>query len=167
MIADIIVRNPHELVIDYAIIYFFCFLGLLVKDSKHAKDYHQKIDIKNTLSSTITATILMATIRSIFEDKHFNDAVWLGLCFFAGMWSRELLCILTNTKLVLLFIRAYVKKAAKDAGGELSESDSQIIDDAIGGITSDNTSSNGRISEMKKKNPPGEFDYDDIIDIYK
>lgn len=160
IVANVMVKNPHELLIEYAIIYVLCFLGLLTKDSKHAKDHKQKLDVRSTLACTITTTILMAAVRSIFDYKKLNDAVWLFLCYFAGMWSREILCMLTNTKITTIILKAYTKKTIKNINDELSDKDKDTIDEAIDSITD-------KMNDIKSSNPPGEFDYDSIIDIYK
>lgn len=128
--------------IEYAARYFLMFLccitGSILRDV-YTMSGKRKVHIKDAIVYSIPCTALLAMI---YENIAYNLSIgiWVFVCVFAGLWSREIVALMLNNKVVLSGVKYLAKKAASkviDMTGEDEEKLSEDLHHALDDSESD------------------------------
>lgn len=146
--------------------YLFCLTGALIRDYTYGAKTSRKVSLKPVLIYAIPCAMLATAIYDTYVNDNIKFSVWICVCVFIGMWSREIVCIMTNNKVAIIIAKLVAKNTANNIIGNISDEESEKISAAIDNVTEDVSNDIIKLNETKKDNthPPGEFDYDDIIE---
>lgn len=123
-----------EYVIRYMLMFTCCATGSILKD----RFYTSKRKTKKFyyVYSAVYAIPATAVLILLYENIAYSLSIgtWGSICFFTGLWSREIVALLLNNKIVLVGIKYAAKSAAKkviDITDDECEKISEDLHDAI------------------------------------
>lgn len=102
-----------EYIIRYTLMFICCATGSILKDRFYtSKRKTKKFCYVNSAVYAIPAT---AVLIVLYENIAYSLSIgtWGSICFFNGLWSREIVALLLNNKIVLTGIKYAAKSAAK------------------------------------------------------
>lgn len=153
-------------VIIFICIFVCCFLGSFIRDAIYASKNNLKIDIKTLILYDVPCASVVAALSDAFSKK-IHISGWAFISLFIGIWSREFVAILMNSKFVSTIIKYLFGRAVMNAKDSMSEDEKEnlknVFNDAVNAAKKDDDSK--KESKSDDLNKPGEFDWVDILDI--
>lgn len=156
-------------VIIFVCIFACCFLGSFIRDTIYASKNNLKIDAKSLIIYDMPCAFVVAALCDILSGK-IHISGWAFISLFIGIWSREFVAVLMNSKFVSAIVKYLFGRAVMNAKDSMSDDEKEslknVFNDALNSATS--------ISEDKKKenksklddlDKPGEFEWIEILDF--
>ena len=149
-------------IIIFICIFVCCFLGSFIRDAIYASKNGLKVDIKAIVLYDMPCAFVVAALSDIFKNK-VNISGWAFISLFIGLWSREVVAILMNSKFVTAIIKvafgSAVEKAKTSMTDDEKESLKNAFKSAIDSATEDSSS-----NKQKDLDKVGEFEWIDILE---
>ena len=99
-------------------------------------------------------------------DVSIGVMAFIAMC--SGVWSRELVALLTNNKIVLAIFKAFAKYTTKKFGKDLSEKQQKELYEALQSgmqeALSEGDDPENELSTPSDKDPVGEFEWTSILE---
>lgn len=153
-------------VIIFICIFVCCFLGSFIRDAIYASKNNLKIDIKSLILYDVPCASVVAALSDAFSKK-IHISGWAFISLFIGIWSREFVAILMNSKVVSTVIKYLFGRAVINARDSMSEKEKEnlknVFNDAVNNAA--NSDSSKKESKTDDLDKPGEFEWVDILDI--
>ena len=151
-------------VIIFICIFVCCFLGSFIRDAIYASKNSLKIDIKTLILYDVPCASVVAALSDALSDK-IHISGWAFISLFIGIWSREFVAILMNSKIVSTIIKYLFGRAVMNAKDSMTDDEKEnlknVFNDAVNSATAEDSSSKKKTQTDLDK--PGEFDWVDII----
>ena len=166
VIRDNFINEATLYAIEYFIIYIFCLIGAFIKDANMAHRYKTKIDFVDLALYPILCAFVVSAAYDIIKLKYdIAISVIAFLAIFAGIWSRELVALLTNNKVVLGIFKVIAKRAAGKFGKGLSDKEKNELYEALQSGIKDAIGESKPEDELSgKEEPVGEFEWIKVIE---
>ena len=169
VVRDDLITEASLYAVEYFIIYIFCLIGAFIKDAIVAHKYKAKIDFVDIALYPILCTFIVSAVYEVINLKYdisIGIVAFFAMC--AGVWSRELVALLTNNKVVLAIFKIFAKYTANKFGKDLSEKQQKELYEALqsGMAEAMNEGSDNPENELSTPNegdPIGEFEWTSIL----
>lgn len=129
-----------DYIIRYTLMFICCATGSILKDRFYASKRKPKkfCYVCSATYAIPTAALLIV----IYENIAYSLSIgtWGSICFFTGLWSREIVALMLNNKVVLVGVKYVAKKAAKKVIDITDDDCEQLSEDLHDAIDSGNTS---------------------------
>ena len=168
VVRDDLITEASLYTVEYFIIYIFCLIGAFIKDAIVAHKYKAKIDFIDIALYPILCTFIVAAAYEIINmkfDVSIGVMAFIAMC--SGIWSRELVALLTNNKVVLTLFKIFAKCTTKKFGKDLSEKQQKELYEALQSgmqeALSEGDDPENELSTPSDKDPVGEFEWTSIL----
>ena len=151
-------------VIIFVCIFICCFLGSFIRDAIYASKNGLKIDFKSIFLYDIPCASVVAALSDAFSSKvHISG--WAFISLFIGLWSREFVAMLMNSRFVSAIIKVLFGNAVEKAKTSMTDSEKESLKNAFNSAI--NSATEDKDSSKKKSdndlNKVGEFEWIDIL----
>lgn len=151
-------------VIIFICIFICCFLGSFIRDAIYASKNGLKVDLKSIFLYDIPCASVIAALSDVFSSKvHISG--WAFISLFIGLWSREFVAMLMNSRFVSAIIKIMFGNAVEKAKVSMTDSEKESLKNAFKNAV-DNATENKDSSKKKSNNDldkVGEFEWIDIL----
>lgn len=121
---------------EFAITFVVCCLGLIIKESTLSVKQRKLISIPRVILGTLFAAIVACALN---DKLKLPLATYILFCLVLGIWSKSLLDIITNGKIVGALIKAITIIAFKVPEEKVDE----VIDDIVETMEEDDENDSG------------------------
>ena len=126
-----------EYIARYSLMFICCAAASILRDRTYTTKRRSKHFCY--MCSAAYAIPCTAILVMIYENLAYSLSIgtWACICFFAGLWSREIVALLLNNKIVLVGVKYVAKKAAKKVIDITDDECEQLSEDLHDAIESD------------------------------
>lgn len=164
---QIISQEDLSIIVHYGLSYlnFFicCFIGTFIKDAIYSYKNKLKIDLISILLYDIPCAFIMTAVSDLFKTK-FEFSMWEFVSVFAGMWSREIVSVLMNSKFVSFAARLIFGKALNSTKDNLTDEEKENLTNIFQSAISTTIEADKKKDIKNRQDPVGEFDWIDILE---
>ena len=155
-------------IIVFACIFICCFLGSFIRDAIYASKTKMKIDFKSALLYDVPCASVIAALSDVLSDK-IHISGWVFISLFLGIWSREFVSTLLNSKTVSFVLRFMFGRAVNNAKNSLTDDEKESLTNAFknavnSAMLEDKSPNDSAKKSTTSDEPVGEFEWIDILE---
>ena len=153
-------------IIVFTCIFVCCFLGSVIRDAIYASKNKSKIDIKTIFLYDVPCASVIAALGDILSNK-IHISGWAFISLFLGIWSREFVSILLNSKMVSFILKFMFGRAINNAQNSLTDEEKEALTNTFKNAVNtamieDKSSKDNKSNDYDE--PVGEFEWIDILE---
>lgn len=102
----------------FAVTFILCIIGVVIRELLGNINAEKKVRIGEVIASALFSTILMCVVS---EYIHIIFSAYVLVCTVAGIWSRKIVQLVTDSNFMGKIATRYIKKIASPVAEALEE----------------------------------------------